>query len=141
MQRTLCLAAALAALAGGSAFGQAQSRFALADANNDGVITRAEWQARVHADLVALDANGDGVLAAEERQAQLAEQRQALRDRVGAPGAPAGPAFAGPISIKDMEARALTRFDRIDADGDGKVTVADLQAQRPGLRPPGGGGR
>jgi len=139
MQKAFFLAAGLVAFGAGFALAQVQSRFALADADQDGLISRAEWLTRARSDFQALDMDGDSALSAEERQAQLGEERAALRARLAArQERQVGPALAGPMSLEDFEARASARFDRIDADGDGLVTVAELQAIRPAVQTGGG---
>ena len=80
--------------------------WAAADSNNDGVLSRAEF---------------DGLHAG--RSERRAQRRASRFDRMDADG-------NGEISLAEMSGRALARFDRIDADGDGTVTVEERRAMR-----------
>lgn len=84
---------------GRHAHGMAFDRF---DANDDGVISRAEFDAHVAAREAAIDANGDGAVTYEEAKAFRDAQR---------------------------EARARARFQRLDKDGDGVVSTAETSAR------------
>lgn len=97
-------AALLAAgLAGAPAQAQpaGQPLFDRADADGDGVVTRAEWQALRAARFARIDTDGNGVLSQAEASA-AAERRAA--------------------------SRAGTLFARTDADGDGAITRAEFEA-------------
>jgi len=151
------------------------------DANADGRLTRAEFDAAQRTRFNAIDANRDGVATAEEFQAYHAAQGETRRqgmlkarfDRLDAdgngqissaefaarpdggarpdPGRRAGrhagpgrhhggkpPGMAGDparkVSFEDFSARGVEAFTRADANKDGVVTVAELQALRPGGR-------
>ena len=69
--------------------------FRMADANGDGVVTRAEYQAAVDARFAQMDANGDGVLASDERPGP---GRRGMRGGDGAPPAPMAPAGSAAAS-------------------------------------------
>ncbi len=84
---------------GRGAHGMAFDRF---DSNDDGVISRAEFDAHVAAREAAIDANGDGAVTYEEAKAFRDAQR---------------------------EARARARFQRLDKDGDGVVSTAETSAR------------
>jgi hypothetical protein len=64
-----------------------------------------------------------------------------------APASPPGPGFNfEPQTIDSMLERAVANFDRLDGDGDGRVTLEERQAARgdgpgPGSAGPGGGPR
>lgn len=94
-----------------AAFGLLSAGAALAqpgmDADGDGVITRAEYEAAAAERFERLDANGDGELTAEEF-------------RAGSPRR--GPGFAD---------RSGERMAAIDTDGDGAWSLAEIQAVRP----------
>ncbi len=51
----------------------------MADTNNDGVITRAEFDAGVKAHFAKMDANGDGTVTAEERKAAHEQMRERFK--------------------------------------------------------------
>jgi len=107
-----------------------------ADTNKDGVLTRAEATAQADARFAKLDPNGDGTVSAEERQTA----RQAMRDRMGAAGKTrpsrsvddkrmarrGGRDGNATMTKADFEARALKRFDRMDANHDGKVDQTEI---------------
>jgi Ca2+-binding EF-hand superfamily protein len=83
------------------------------DANNDGRVTRAEFDAGQKARFAAADANRDGFVTPEEMRASM---RQRMADR---------------------------RFARLDTDHNGQISKAEFEAAMPkpgaGLRPDGPG--
>ena len=74
------------------------------DADGDGQISKEEFDARYSAWVKAVDANGDGVLQKEELEAHVMEQVQAM-----------------------IESKSEAMFNRLDSDGDGAVSDAELQ--------------
>jgi Ca2+-binding EF-hand superfamily protein len=76
--------------------------FEQADANGDGQVTLAEADAAKAERMAGMDADSDGYITFEEARAH----RQALR-----------------------EERARARFARLDANADGKVSVAEIEAR------------
>jgi Ca2+-binding EF-hand superfamily protein len=102
-----------------------------ADANGDGVVTRAEATAQADAQFDAMDTNRDGKVTGEE-------MRAAFTARTG--GAGGGRGMGGrfgnqggtdmSMTRDDFRARALARFDRNDANHDGKVDAAEMDAAR-----------
>lgn len=76
------------------------------DANRDGVLARAEIEAFVRERVQAADRDGDGAFSVEELRA-VREQRRA--------------------------ARAQRRLARLDADHDGRVSVAEIAERRTAL--------
>lgn len=101
---------------GGERAGQAFERF---DANRDGQISREEFQ---------------------QRRAQRAE-RVGQRGVRGMRGQRGGPRLAqrmfgddGVITLDEFRSRAIQRFDRLDANRDGRVTVAERREMRQRLR-------
>ncbi|WP_062765472.1 EF-hand domain-containing protein [Sphingopyxis terrae] len=169
----------------------------MGDANNDGVLTRAEAETHAKAMFVKLDVNKDGKLDLADRAARHAEKRAQMFDRLdankdgsiskaewdqadaarqakraewkakrgeraGAPGeggerhamrghhggkrgghgghgGPGGWMKADAngdkaISQAEFVAGALARFDRMDANKDGKVTAEERQAMRQTMR-------
>lgn len=147
------------------------------DANADGKLTKAEFDAGQRARFDKIDANKDGSITREERVAHLkatAEARRAEvtktrfaaldKDKNGqlsqsefaeggvradgkGPGRHhGGPRMAGPgkpdrvgadtdkdakISFAEFSARGAEAFTRADANKDGTVTIAELQALKP----------
>lgn len=153
-KRFLMLGAVGASLISGVAFAAIQDAppppppggiFADADANNDGRITREEFQAAVAARFARVDANHDGQITQEERAAQREERREqrtaqreerraarttqqnagqaadrAPDERRGGPGGRRmGPPPGG---------RGAPMAERVDTNHDGKVSLAEEQA-------------
>ena len=148
--RNLTIAAiGLAALAGACGMAQAQGDqppaaqsegghgrggfFLRADANNDGVVTLAEFNASRAAEFVRLDTNRDGQLSRDEMRAG---RRWGGRDR-GGPDGPGGDRLTrldtnhdGNISRAEFEAGPNGMFDRLDTNHDGVISAQELQAAR-----------
>ena len=107
-----------------------------ADANHDGVITRAEAMAEADARFAKLDTDGDGQVTAAEMQARRSAMRDRMQARGKAPraGGPDGARMGrrgdvdgdGLMTKADAEARAAKRFDRMDANHDGKLDKTEL---------------
>ena len=126
-----------------------------ADANGDGMISKAENRAAVEARFARMDANGDGTIGADERRMGRGmgkgKRAQAAGEAMGAmPGKmKAGHAMKradgdgdGAISKAEYDAQSAERFGKLDANGDGKIDATEMQAQRgkkrgaPGTPPP-----
>lgn len=149
MHKFLIVAAALAAAACGPATAQndqppaqAQSEhqgggggrrmLEAADANHDGSISRAEFNAAHAARFAEMDANHDGSLSQDERP-QWGGRR-------GGGDASATPAANRPnrgdangdgvISRAEYDAQGAQQFDRMDANHDGNITQDEMQAMR-----------
>jgi len=134
--------------------------FARLDANHDGRITPDEMQnmrgmgrmggmgerraegggdMRQHM-FDRLDTNHDGVISREEFAQAHATQSGPDHDMGPPPGGPGGPEGGhgmgrmfgeqGFVTLEQMRARALARFDRADTNHDGVLTVAERQAAR-----------
>ena len=141
------------------AVARAEQRFARLDANRDGRLTaeearqgrpaRAERRQARRGDrqgqrgelaFERLDTNRDGQISREEfnqrralrgdRGAQRGERRAARAERR------AGRGFGqdGVVTLAEFRARALQRFERLDANRDGIVTVAERQEVRQRIR-------
>lgn len=85
-----------------------------ADTNRDGVITRAEVQAKADARFTRIDTDRDGSIAPHERRA--------FRDAAGMP----------PITAAQFQRRAQARFARLDANRDGVLSGDERGAARVG---------
>ena len=94
------------------------------DADGDGAVTQAEVDAARAGRLAAFDADGDGVLSLAEYQAlwldayaeQLVDAFQRHDDNSDAR-----------ITVDEFGDDFRNLVARMDADGDGRVTAADLQ--------------
>lgn len=84
--------------------------FGAIDADKDGKITKDEIAAFRAARAAAIDANGDGKLGAEELAAM---QMQGMQDRANQ--------------------RAARMIERMDTDGDGLLTAAEMAAGHDGM--------
>jgi hypothetical protein len=139
------------------AIARADEMFARLDANRDGRVTADEMQTmrgmrgmgerrggggdmRQHM-FDRIDANHDGMISREEF-AQAHSMGEGAGPEMGPPpGRPEGPdggrvmgarmlGEQGFITLEQMRARALERFDRADANHDGILTAAERQAAR-----------
>lgn len=137
MQRFLFATAALIALsATGGALAQTPpgpgGMLAAADANHDGVITRAEWDAARAARFAQLDANHDGSLSADERPhwgPPPQQGQQPPSDHNGHHGMMNADANGdGVISRAEYDAQSAEMFARMDADHSGSINQAEMQA-------------
>jgi hypothetical protein len=103
-----------------------QQFFDRIDANHDGTISRAEYQAWVDGRFARLDTNGDGVVNADEvatspMAAERAERRaQGFVRRYDTTG-------NGEVSRADFEAKEMQRFDRM-SNGADRVTQDQFTA-------------
>lgn len=137
-----------------------------ADTNGDGIVSRAEYQAQIDARFARRDADGNGRIdQGEDRRGPMARADGPPRPPAvdnGAPVAgvtppppaagsppPPPPAAANPpppasevgMTRDQVRARAMERFDRLDANRDGRLDPAEMQAAMPprgarGGRPP-----
>lgn len=105
-----------------------QHFFERLDANHDGTISRAEYQAWVDRRFDRLDANRDGVVDANEvanspAKAERARKRaERFVERYDASG-------SGKVSKTDFEARQMAHFDRLGGGAD-SLTVEQFAAAR-----------
>lgn len=102
---------------------QGGGRFMALDTNGDGQISRGEAEAGRAAMFARLDADGDGYLSETERAAMA--QR-----RVGRGLARADSDGDARISRSELMAMPYRGFERMDADHNGIVTLAEMQALR-----------
>ena len=153
MIRSLILLAAVPALALGSpARGQTpaptkqlartdlvkrlDAQFSAVDANRDGVITKAEFQAaqlrglqqRIAGQFKQLDTNHDGQLSLQEFAAVAQAQMQVLGQIVDRLMQALDANHDGKVTPNELRAPQLANFDKVDANHDGVVTPAEVQA-------------
>lgn len=168
--KTKLISAALAALlttASGAAMAQTAAPspprphggglFMHADANKDGIVTRAELLADVDARFAKHDANKDGKITADERRGPGGHGRRMRGGPDGPPppgapgpegpharrGAPADANNDGAVTLDEARAQALKVFGYVDRNNDGKIDKAEREAFRDAamaLRGPGGPG-
>mgnify|MGYP001240078492 FL=1 len=107
--------------------------FAGADKDSDGKITRDELTAYRQSNLAGIDSDGDKMISAAELAAKMTVRMQArieamAKERVEAQDVDGD----GKLSVEELIAPPMAGrlFDRADADGDGAVTEAELQAMR-----------
>jgi hypothetical protein len=131
----LLIAASLVALSACSAGAQSPpapgrgGMMAGADANHDGRVTRAEFIASRGGRCARMDANRDGALDASERPQWGRRAQQANAEDAGRPAR--GDANGdGLISRAEYDGQAARMFDRLDADHDGAISAAEMQAMR-----------
>lgn len=130
----------------------AAERFARRDLDGDGVVTRADREARraAHRDeqFDKMDADGDGVISKEEFAAFQPERgergdrgprgERGERGKRHAHGGKRGKHGKrgkrmdrhAPLTIQEVEARVEQRFERLDTDAKGYITLEDLEAHR-----------
>jgi Ca2+-binding EF-hand superfamily protein len=138
LKTTLIAAGAMLALAGPTLAQPMAKGAAALDANNDGKVTLAEFQAGRGAQMFKrLDANGDGKLSQDEFAAmRQGRKREAGSDKAAPAGKGAGRMWArvdadndGFVSKAELDGLMATRFKRMDADNDGSLSAEELKAK------------
>jgi hypothetical protein len=91
------------------------------DANKDGIVDRAEWNAGQQARFQELDKNGDGKISAQEfSPGGTTDKREAAFRRLDADR-------DGAVTQTEFMAQADRNFARCDSDKDGKITTAECR--------------
>lgn len=142
----------------------ANARFTARDKDGDGIVSaedreafRAERRAERRTErFETIDADGDGMISKDEfaafqpERGMRSERRGMRGERRGMRGHHRGDGegrghrrgMGAPLTIQEAEARANQRFDRLDSDDKGFVTLNDLKAAHEGRgRGKGRGGR
>lgn len=106
------------------------------DADQDGKVTLAEMEAHRTAMFTAHDANGDGKMDAEELSArQLARFSETLADRTARMIDNRDADGDGSLSLAELDAGPGQRgFARMDTDNDGAISKAELEAAGDDMR-------
>lgn len=89
--------------------------FEMADTNNDGLVSEAEFARDAIAAFVALDREGKGYLTPED----LGEHDPALFARIDSAG-------DGVLHFDEVMAFKMAAFEAADADGDGFLTFDEM---------------
>jgi len=133
---------------------RAEQRFARLDADRNGQLTMAEAREgmkgrmdrrqarrddrqgdRAARAFARIDINGDGQISREEFA-----QRRALRGERGQRGAQRGGRMGrlfgadGVVTLAEYRAQALQRFERLDGNRDGRLSLAERQEARAKIR-------
>jgi|CXWL01.1.fsa_nt_gi Ca2+-binding EF-hand superfamily protein len=130
MRKILLVAVGIAVLAGAGAAVALErgphgpERLFGADANNDGTLTRQEFDAGRAAMFARLDANSDGELAGDEHRQRHWGGHRGMRHM----GARADANNDGEITRDEFLARPLEMFARLDADHNGTISAAERSA-------------
>ena len=116
---------------GGPAFGLLE-----ADANSDGQLTRAEFNAAQQARFSELDADRSGGVTEAELEAHMRarmdERRARIEQRLAQRGEEAPDKRGGP-NPERMRARLQEGFSKQDANGDGAMSLAEFSARGEGM--------
>lgn len=115
-----------ARMAGG---GGALAGFDGADRNGDGIVTREEFAAARAARFDKMDRNGDGVVAKDDFK-RLARFRPEAMDRLEMLIKQGDANGDGRLTRAELQASPMPIFDRVDANRDGKVDKAELDRAR-----------
>lgn len=101
-----------------------------ADADDDGVVTRAEIASEAEARFRSIDTDGDGSVSSAKlsgrRKRALGSEEDIKEMRP-----------SRPVTLAGFRTRALARFDRRDADGNGRLEGDELR-RRPRIKRPAG---
>jgi Ca2+-binding EF-hand superfamily protein len=120
---------------------RAEAAFQRMDANRDGTVDQNDRQARKGQAFERMDTDRNGSISRVEFDAHSAQRAERKGDgpRMARHGGPGGKrammgAAAGPMTRQAFVDRALTIFDRSDANRDGTVTVSERKAARESMR-------
>lgn len=135
MRKILIAAGLFLAASAGVALAQERGpggMLAAADANHDGNITRAEFDQARNARFTQLDANHDGSLQASERPQWGGGDHPAGAAPAGGPppGMRSDTNGDGVISRAEYDGQGAAMFARLDADHNGTITQAEIDAMR-----------
>jgi Ca2+-binding EF-hand superfamily protein len=130
------LTIAAPAMAGRFGGGDMMATFDRADANHDGMITRAEFIAARSARFAELDRNHDGAFSKDDF-GQLAKFRPEAAERLDILIAQADASHDGRVTQAELAAAPTPIFDRADSNHDGvidKDELAQLRATMPAMK-------
>lgn len=118
--------------------------FATLDADKDGNVTKVEVEAYHAAKVKAADANADGKLSADElANMQIAAMTERAKTRAAKMVEAMDSDGDGLLSAAEMAVRPgpAMMFDKIDANSDGSVTQAEVDAAKQSMQDHMGGGK
>ena len=109
-----------------------------ADANNDGVLTRQEFDAGHAAKFARMDANSDGSVSADEQRAAHRAMSEQMREHHGEDRAERRETHwnqqdansDGAVSREEFLSRPNQAFDRMDANRDGNLSADERPQPR-----------
>lgn len=132
--RVMLITAAVVALAAGAAFahehgGRGEHLFH-ADSNNDGAVTRAEFDQARGAMFTRIDADHDGQLERGEHHRGRGEGAGHHMGGASRHMSEADANHDGAISRDEFLARPLEMFARLDANNDGSISAQEQTAAR-----------
>ena len=113
--------------------GDPMDAFANADANGDGIVTKAEFLASRNARFDKMDRNGDGVVSRDDFGMILKFRPQAGQ-KLDAFIKQADANHDGKVNRAELAAAPTPIFDLADANHDGKVDKAEMEAARTRLQ-------
>ncbi len=126
-------APALACDGRGPGFGDMGAMFFAGDANSDGQVSRAEFNAQHAQHFTTMDADHNGEISRDEMRAGMHAMRQGGRGNFGH-GAMLDRADAnndGAISRDEFLAMPLAHFNALDADHDGAISASERPTAPP----------
>lgn len=130
MLKFLLAAAALAvAPAAFAQSGEGMKLLANADANHDGVVTRAEYHQARAGNFARMDRNKDGVVSKSDFK-RLGRFRPDAARRLDTLIAEMDANKDGKVTRAEFDSAPMPLFDRADANGDGKIDAAEMAAAR-----------
>lgn len=104
-------------------------RFAEADSNGDGVVTRAEFQASRLERFERMDRNGDGAISRDDF-GRLMRFRPQAGQRLDELLAEADTNHDGRVTRSELQQAPTPLFDRADTNGDGRIDAEEQAAAR-----------
>ena len=112
------------------------------DSDGDGELTLAELTAEVEKTVARFDADRNGAITVAEKQGQRGGGGTAMSGFVGQHWEEVDADGDGRVTRAEVEVVAKRMFEKADLDRDGKLSRGEIAAMTPGReRGSGGGGR